>query len=64
MKKTERLVPEGNNKMLMIRNRYDRDGNIITPDDYGKREPPEGFMDFLIEVYIPIAKEKEQHGKI
>ncbi len=50
--------------MLMIRNRYDRDGNIITPDDYGKREPPEGFMDFLIEVYIPIAKEKEQHGKI
>ena len=50
--------------MLKIRNRYDRDGNIITPEDYGERKPPEGFMKLLIEVYIPIVKEKEQHGKI
>lgn len=42
--------------MLHIRNRYDRGGNIITPNDFGTREPPEGFMDFLVEMYTPIDK--------
>ena len=46
--------------MLKIRNRYDRNGNIITPEDMGKRPPPEGFMELLIELYTPISQQEEK----
>ena len=48
--------------MLKIRNRYDHSGSIITPDDYGKREAPEGFIDFLVEMYTPIANPEETNN--